>query len=139
MRVEVVRGDHLRDLVGVGTRVLGQEARDGEVACATVAPRDRLVGDPLDEGLEEPEMASLRRERVGVDRQQLLSNEAVRELLHLRLVEAGQRGETAAGEALAEHRCVLEQPALRLGKPVEPGRDERVQRLGAPRGPSGHW
>ena len=59
MRVEVVRCDHLCDLVGVEAGVVGEVARRGEMARASVAPGDGLVGDALDERLEEAELAAL--------------------------------------------------------------------------------
>ena len=40
------------------------------------------------------------------------------------------RGDRGGGERLTEHRGVLQQRALRGRQPVEPRRDERVQRLG---------
>ena len=42
----------------------------------------------------------------------------------------GDGGEPVAGERLAEHGAVLEQPSLLGREAVEPGGDQRVQRLG---------
>ncbi len=118
MRVEVVRRDHLGDLVGIDPGIGCQEACRREVARPAVAPRDRLVGDALDERLQEAELPALRRERIGLDRRgapcgpgsSTSSSTACS-------VEPGERGEAASRERLAEDRGVLKQLALASGTP----------------------
>ena len=119
VRVEIVRGDHLGDLVRVDARVRGEKARRRKVARPAVAPGDRLVGDPLHERLQERELPSLGRERIGLDREQLLPHEARHERLDGLLRRPRDRGQSAAREGLAEDRRVLQQAALRLRHTVE--------------------
>ena len=109
---------------------VGEEAGRRQMARPAVAPRDRLVGDALDERLQEAELAPLGRERIGLDREQLLADEARRRAAApscSSMPESAAR--PARRERLAEHGGVLEQPSLGLRDAVEPRRDQRVQRL----------
>ena len=83
VRVEVVHGDHLGDLVRIDPGLRGEEEGNRQVACPAVAPGDRLVRDPLHERLQEAELSALGRERVGLDGEQLLPHQARDELLDL--------------------------------------------------------
>ena len=57
--VEQVRGDHLGDLVGVDPGALRQVARRREVLRLAIAARERLVGDTLDQRLDEAVLPAL--------------------------------------------------------------------------------
>jgi hypothetical protein len=110
--LEQVRGDDLCDFVLAqgGSEVLG----GGEVLGASVALRQRLVGDAADDVLEEAVLTVLRRPRIRLQSQQLLSDEAGQERLQLRLCLPGQRGERGRRERLSEHCRVLDElPLLR--------------------------
>ena len=95
-----------------------------------LALRERLVGDVADEVLQEAVLAVLGRARVGLDAEHLLAHQRGEQRLELGLGEPGSAASACSGEGLAEHRGVLEQPALLGGEAVEPGGDQRVQRLG---------
>ena len=75
--VEVVRCDDLGDLVRVDARVRREVAGSGEVLRLPIPPRQRLVGDALDERLQEPVLAALGREGVRVEVEELLADEVV--------------------------------------------------------------
>ena len=83
----------------------------------------------LDDVLEECVLAALGRARVGLDREHLFAEQARQQRLELCGREAGEDLETVPCERLAEHRPVLDKPALLLGQAVEPGRNECVERL----------
>ena len=100
------------------------------MAGPALPPRQRLVGDPADQVLEEPVLAALGRARVGLDREQLLADQPAEERFQPFGAGAADRRQGGAGEGLAEHGGVLEQPALLRGEPVEAGRDQGVQGLG---------
>ena len=63
----VMRGDHLGDLIRVEPRVALQVRRGREMPSLALPSRQRVVGDALDERLEEAVLAALRRARVGLD------------------------------------------------------------------------
>ena len=92
--------------------------------------RERLVGDPSHEVLQEAVVAVLGRASVGLQREHLLAHERGEQRREMGLVEPGECGERSAAEALSEHRGVLQQASLVLAEPVEPGGDQRVQGLG---------
>jgi hypothetical protein len=73
--VEVVRRDDLRDLVFLGAPGRGEEAGRSQVLRLTVSPRERLVGDALDDVLKERVLTSLRRARIGLDGEDLLAEQ----------------------------------------------------------------
>jgi hypothetical protein len=124
-----VRGDDLGRLVLLRAPEREQELRRREVLRLALAPRDRLVGDPLDEVLEEGVLPVLGRAPVGLDREQLLANERRERGFELRLGQTCERAQSLLREDLAEHRRVLEQPPLISGEAVEARGDQRVQRL----------
>ena len=127
--LEVVGGDHLDDLLLVcpgRCEVPGSR----QVTCLAVGLRERLVCDPLQQVLEEPELAALRRARVRLEGEYLLADEAEEERLDLGLVLPRECGDAVLREGLAEHRCVVNEGALLGGQPVEACREQRVQRLG---------
>ena len=57
--VEVVSGDHLRDLVGLDPRLLREIDGGAQVLRLPVVSRKGLVGDPLDQRLEEAVLPAL--------------------------------------------------------------------------------
>ena len=129
IRIEQVRGDHLRDLVGVDARLPREVRGRGEVLRLAVAPAQRLVRDALDEGLDESVLAALGRARIGVEDEHLLAHERGEQRRERLLVGPADRGDPSRRERLAEHGRVLEELALVRLEPVEPRGDERVQRL----------
>ena len=129
VRVEVVRGDHLDDLLLVRPR--GRRcAAAARWRAFRSALRERLVGDPLEQVLEEAVLAALRRARVGLDGEHLLADErrrgAARARPRPRPASAATPGfvnvlpRTAASWTSARSSAV---------EAVEPRGDERVQRL----------
>ena len=131
--VEVVGGDDLDDLVLLGAPDRRQELRGREVLRLALLLRDRLVGDVLDDVLEERVLAALGRARVGLDREDLLADQRGEQRLELCLGQAGQRRQPRLGERLAEHGTVLDEPALLWRQAVEPGRDQARAASPAPR------
>ena len=100
VRVEVVRGDHLGDLVVVG-ECLVQVFRGCEMACPPLAFRQRLVCDVANEVLQEAVLAVLRRAGVGLEAEHLLADERGEQRLELVGRATGDGGEPVAGERLA--------------------------------------
>ena len=74
-------------------------------------------------------MATLGRARIGDEDEYLLPDECVEGSLELLDFEPRDSGEAAAREGLTEDGRGLDCKALRRRQAVEPGRDERVQRL----------
>src|SRR5215208_4225109 len=130
VRVEIVRGDDLDCLVLVRARKREQELSRREVLRLALPPRDRLVGHPLDEVLNERVLAVLRRARIRLDREQLLAHERPEQGLELGVGKPGQRRQSLLRERLAHDGGILEQAPLLGGETVEPRRDQRVQGLG---------
>ena len=128
--LEVMGRDHLDDLVVVtGPRIL-EQPRDREVLRLAVTPGERLVRDPLHQGLQEPELSPLGRTLVRLDREELASDESLERFADRVLVAAGQRGERVRREGLAEDRGVLQQRPVLGRETVQPCLDQRVERFG---------
>ena len=123
-------GENLGDLLLLsGER--GLEMLGGcEVARFALPLGQRLVRDVADEVLQKAVLTALRRTRVRLDAQNLLSHEACQQRLDLAIGARRQRRKCRVREGLAEHRAVLQQSPLLGGETVEPRRDQRVQRLG---------
>ncbi len=83
-----------------------------------------------DEVLQEAVVPAFRRARIRLDAQHLFAYEPGEQLLQLRLRSAGECRQRLPAERLAEHGPVLKQAALLGREPVQPGRDQCVQRLG---------
>ena len=83
----------------------------------------------LDDVLQERVLAALGRSRIGLDREDLLAEEAGEQGLELFIRQTGERLQPQLGEGLAEHGAVLDEPALVLGQAVEAGGDQGVQGL----------
>ena len=103
-------------------------ARHGQVPRATVAARERAVGDLLDQRLDEPILAALRRSRVGLDLEQLAADQGAQPRLQL-LGRAGDGCQRIGGEDLAKHRRVLQQRPIRRLQRIQARGDQRAQRL----------
>jgi hypothetical protein len=95
-----------------------------------LAPRQRLVCDPLDERLEKPVLAALRRTRVGVDGEELLANERFQHRRKGFLVCLAKPCHAACGERLPQHGGMLDRLPLIGVEAVETCGDERMQCLG---------
>ena len=108
VRVKVVRRDHLRDLIRVEPRLALEEAGCRKMPSLAITARKRLVGDTLDERLQEAVLAPFGRARVGLEREQLLPHQGGEDRLEVGLGASRYRREPALGERLAEHGCVLE-------------------------------
>ena len=128
--VEVVRRDHLRDLIRVDPCLSLEEAGGGEVAGLPVAAGERLVRDALDERLQEAVLAALRRARVGLEREQLLPHERGEDRLEVGLCASRDGRQPAPCERLAEDGSVLECAPFQRAEPVQARGDQRVERLG---------
>ena len=128
--IEVVRGDHLDDLVLLGPPRRREEAGRGEVLRLALGLREHLVRDLLDDVLQEGVLAALGRARIGLHRDDLLAQQRGEQRLELVGVAPAERRQPELGERLAEHRGVLDDAPLLGAEPVEPRRDQRVQRLG---------
>ena len=100
-----------------------------QVAGLLLLARERVVRDPLDEGLEKGVVATLGRARVGLERQQVLAHERCEDGLQRLLVHPGQGSQAGLREGLAEHGGVFDHPPLHLLEAVEPRGDQRVQGL----------
>ena len=128
MGSEVVRCDHLDHLVLVGGERPAQGLGSGQVLRPALMPRQRLVGHMAHEILEEAVLAMLGRAGIRLDAEHLLAREGREQGLDVG-VGVGKPGQRVSREGLAEHGRVLEQPPLVCGEAVEPGGDQRMQRL----------
>ena len=70
--------------------------------------RDRLVGDPFHDVLEERVLSALRRTRIGLYRDNLLAQKTGEERVEFLLRDTAHRCETLLRERLAEHRAALD-------------------------------
>ena len=129
VRVEVVSGDDLDDLVLLRAPCRCEELSGCEVLGLPLASRDRLVGDPLDDVLEERVLPPLGRPGISLHRKDLLTEKAAEQRFELRLHHAADCSETLLRKRLAEHRAALDQAALLGPKRVESRRHQRVQGL----------
>jgi hypothetical protein len=129
VRRQVMRGEHLDDLLLGGERLLDLRC-GGEMAGLALALRERLVGDTTHEVLEEAVLPVLGRAWIGLDREHLLAHQAGEQHSELVVREAGQASDRLLRERLPEHGGVLEQAPLIGGEPVEASRDQGLQRLG---------
>ena len=127
--VEVMRGEHSRDLV-VAIPLAGRCA----AAARCRAFRSRTKACRRRRGAADPggTRAGSRSGESGssLDREDLLAQQRLQMRLELGLAEAGERGEPLARERLAEHGRILHEPPLDRLERVEPRGRERVQRLG---------
>ena len=112
MGVEVVRCDHLGDLVRVDARIRREVLGCREMTNASIAARDRLVGHALDECLQEPELSAFGGEGICVHGEQLLAHEARDQAVDVVLREIRECREPPCGKGLAQYGRVLKQPAL---------------------------
>jgi len=126
---QVVRGEHLGHLVGVGEHTL-QMSRRGQVARRALAFGERLVGDVANEVLQEAVLTALGRARIGLHPEHFLAHQPGQQRLQLRLGRRRERGKRRQREGLAEHRSVLQQPPLLGQEAIQAGGDQRVQGLG---------
>ena len=112
----------------VGTEGL-KVACGREVAGLAIRLRERVVGDLADQRLDEAVLAPFGRPGVGLLGEDLPPDQAAQMRLQLRLAHAGHCGEGRWREALAEDRRVVDEAPVGDLKAVEPGRDQRGQRL----------
>ena len=123
-RLHVVGGDDRGQLVvSEGLEVV----RGREVPRSAIGLRERGVGNLPDHRLGERVHAALRRPRVGVELEELLPRELPEPRLERLARLAGDRREPVRREALAQHRCVLQQAAVLHRQRVQPSRDQGVQ------------
>src|SRR5581483_781428 len=110
VRVEVVGGDDLDDLVLLRAPDGRQVACGGEVLLLPLPPRDRLVGDVADDVLEERVLAALGRPRIGLNPEHLLTHERGERGFEGTLIEPADGGEALLRERLPEDGAVLHEP-----------------------------
>ena len=89
---EVVRGDHLGDLLAVVGKSLSEVRGRGQVAGLALAAREQLIRDRAQEPLRPPIVAPVRGEWIGANRQDLLADEALERGIELIARELGQSG-----------------------------------------------
>ncbi len=124
-----MRSDDLDDLVFVATGKREQELGSGEVLGLALLAGEHLVGDALDDVLDEGVLAALGRGRIRLDGEHFLPQQRRKERLEALGIESSERAQPLLRERLAEHRAVLHELALRGSQPVEAGGDERMERL----------
>ena len=125
--VDAVGGDHLGQFVAAEPgKVVGRR----QVQALALAPAEGVARNRPHHVLHKAVLAAFRRARVGLDRDELLARQRREHLLDLIAGHSADRRKAVERERLAEHRRLLHEPALVLGKTVEPGGDEGVQRLG---------
>ncbi len=120
----MARDDSRKLLVAEGFEV----ARRSQVVLASFTFRERAIGDLTNERLDEGVLSARRCPRVGLDRQDLASDEQVETRLECRRCLARDRGQSFDAECLAEDRGILEDRAIGRREAIEPGRDEGVER-----------
>ena len=122
---KVVAGQRAGHLVVADALVV---ACDSQVPRAAVPARERAVRDLLDQRLDEPILAALRRARIGLDLEQLAANQGAQARLQV-IGRAGDRGQRIGGEDLAKDGGVLEERAVGRLESVQPRGDERAERV----------
>ena len=136
-RCVVVVRDHARAvgraIVGERLDPLGRPA----VPLGTTRARDLRVRDVAHEDVPERVLGVGRDGATTVAADELLPLELVEPVLDRRLVDAAEVRERPGPEDLADHRCVLDQELLVGRKPVEPGGDDPLDRLGERQPPAG--
>ncbi len=124
-----MRRDDFCDLVLVRERST-QIFSGGEVACPALMSGERLVGDVTHEVLQEAVLAVLGRARIRLNREHLLAHERRKHGIERVGVKPREREQPFPRERLAEDRAVREQASLLRREAVEPGGDQRMERLG---------
>ncbi len=125
VRRDVVLGQRTGDALVVERL---EVARRGQVETPSVALRQRAVRNLAHEPLHEPVLPALRRTRVGFHGQHLAPHEPAQVRGDLVGRDAADGGDNVGTEGLADDRCCLEQRPIARLQPVQPGRDERVER-----------
>ena len=124
-RGEIVGGDDLDHLV-----VALVQSRGGEVTRLALVLREHVVRDPAHEILQEAVLPALGRERVVLQPQHFLADELGQHGLDVSWAQPAQVGQGVQAKGVSKHGRVLHEPALVGREPVQPGGDQRVQRLG---------
>ena len=104
-------------------------ARCGHVPLAAIGLGQVLVGDLAHQGLHELVLAALRGAGIGLDGEQLATDQPVETIGQVRRHYPRDGGQGVNGEALSQDRCVQQQPAVLRPVGVEPRCDQRLQRL----------
>ena len=99
------------------------------MADLAVALGQRVVGDLADERLDERVLAALGAAGVGLVREQLAPHERPQPRLEVGLLDPGHDREPGQREALAEDGGVHDEAPVGRVEAVEPGGDQRGQRL----------
>ena len=116
--VEVVRGNDLGNLVFIGERIR-QVCSSGEMACAALLLRKRLVRDVAHEVLEKAVLAVLRRRWIGLNAQDLLARKRAKKRIELAFGDTAHDCKRMSRKRLADDRRVLQEAALFARQPVE--------------------
>ncbi len=122
-------GDHLDDLGLLRAPALLEVPCGSEVPGLLLLAGERVVCDPLDEGLQKAVVPALRRTWVRLEREEVPAHKRGENRPQLVVVHARQRRQARLCEGLAEHGGVFDNPALYRLEAVEPRCDQRVQRL----------
>ena len=128
--VEKMGGEDLGHLRRGVAPALLQVTGGGQMACLAVAAPQRAIGSAAHQALQEVVLASLRRQRIIVECEQLLGHHAVEGCFDLLGGARSQSCHPGPCKRVPEHGGVLEHRALGGAQPVQPRRHERVQRLG---------
>src|SRR5207302_10599730 len=111
-RLQEVGGQHLDDLGVVRAVGLLKVAGYRQVPTTTLPFRKGLVRDPSDQILEEPVLPSIGRSIVGLNEQDLVSNQACEQRFQGGPRPAAEGRESVLRERLAENRTGLDQRPL---------------------------
>ena len=125
---DVMRCDDLDHIVFVAGERAAEVLGCGQMTGAPLTLGERLVGDVAHEVLEEGVLPVLGRAGLCLHAEHLLARKSREQRLDLG-VGACKRGQCVLREGLAQNGRVLEQLPLLGREAVEPGGDERVQRL----------
>ena len=126
----VVEGEDLGHVLGAAAAALLEPARQGGVLDGAVGPGQLGVGHVADQGVDEEELGLALDGRAAHGANQLLGDEFDESLEHLGGLPSADGSDCPRPEAATDDRCICEQRLALGGEQIEPGGDERADRVG---------
>ena len=128
-RLQVVVGEHVGEVVGALARPTLEPGGGCAVASGASGAGDLGVADVSDQQVPEAVLALVLHRGGGRATHELLARELVQRLLDVARVSLAHLGQGTAPEHLADHGGVLEQALALLREGVQPGGNQRLDRV----------